>query len=175
MFQQWKLSLCVILLLAVGGCGQVQRQMVIHSNPEGALVHLNGQEVGRTPLTVDFTWYGTYDLVLRQEGYQALRVEQRVYAPWWQWIPFDLLSELTPGRKVDRREFTFAMLPHIDTPLAADELIQRAAAMRPLLESSPSQNNPDDQKQDMQTFSPATEPITAEPLRMMEDKEDVNK
>ena len=28
--------------------------MTIHSNPEGALVYLNDQELGRTPLTRDF-------------------------------------------------------------------------------------------------------------------------
>ncbi|HWB52725.1 MAG TPA: PEGA domain-containing protein [Tepidisphaeraceae bacterium] len=45
----------VLALLMAGGCG-VQRQMVMTSNPPGALVYLNGQEIGRTPLKHEFLW-----------------------------------------------------------------------------------------------------------------------
>src|SRR5688500_18580755 len=54
-----------------GGC--VVREMVIDSEPRGALVYLNDQEIGRTPLTKEFTWYGTYDAVVRLEGYETLK------------------------------------------------------------------------------------------------------
>ena len=50
-----------------GGCG-VERTLQIESNPPGALVHLNGEEVGRTPMRKAFVWYGTYDVQLRKDG-----------------------------------------------------------------------------------------------------------
>lgn len=52
----------IAALIALGTLGCVQRTITITSNPTGALVHLNDEEVGRTPLTVPFTFYGTYDV-----------------------------------------------------------------------------------------------------------------
>ena len=50
------------------GCG-VERTLQVNSDPPGALVSLNGEEVGRTPMRKMFLWYGTYDLELRKDGY----------------------------------------------------------------------------------------------------------
>src|SRR5688500_8891874 len=57
--------LFLVLTVAVAGCG-VQRSLTVQSEPPGALVYLNGLEVGRTPVTRDFTWYGVYDVELRK-------------------------------------------------------------------------------------------------------------
>jgi len=56
----------LVLPLAAGGC--VHRTLEVESNPPGALVYLNGEEVGRTPMRKEFLWYGTYDVQLRKEG-----------------------------------------------------------------------------------------------------------
>src|SRR4051812_35334353 len=59
----------VVALFAGAGCaGGVDRTVVVKSEPPGALVYMNGQEVGRTPAEVPILWYGTYDLRLRQDG-----------------------------------------------------------------------------------------------------------
>ena len=51
------------VLLAAGGLGGcVERKLVIGSSPEGALLQVNDVEIGRTPVTVPFKWYGDYDL-----------------------------------------------------------------------------------------------------------------
>ncbi|MGZ3388170.1 MAG: PEGA domain-containing protein, partial [Isosphaeraceae bacterium] len=50
-------------LFLVPGC--VEQTMTIQSDPPGALVYMNDQELGRTPLTKDFTWYGDYDVQVR--------------------------------------------------------------------------------------------------------------
>ncbi len=60
-----------ILCFVLFGSGCVQRQLTVTTDPPGTLVHLNGQEFGRTPVTRDFTWYGTYDVELRKEGYET--------------------------------------------------------------------------------------------------------
>src|SRR6202000_2421377 len=59
------LALLVASLCLFSGC--VERKITIGSAPAGAIVTLNDEEVGRTPVTVPFTWYGDYDIVLRLE------------------------------------------------------------------------------------------------------------
>lgn len=59
-----------VLVLASALCcsaGCVERVISITSEPSGSLVHLNDEEVGRTPLTVPFTFYGVYDVRLSHE------------------------------------------------------------------------------------------------------------
>src|SRR5689334_927202 len=91
------------------GCSRIERQIEVTSDPPGALVWANDQEIGRTPLARDFTWYGTYDVVVRKDGYQALHTETKVIAPWWQWPPIDLAVEVLPGHWVDKRKFHYSL------------------------------------------------------------------
>lgn len=51
--------------ISLSGC--VERKITVISNPEGALLTLNDVEVGRTPVTVPFTWYGDYDVQIRAD------------------------------------------------------------------------------------------------------------
>lgn len=61
------LILCIVLFApALTGC--VERLITVRSQPPGALVHLNDEEIGRTPVTVPFKFYGTYDVRLEHEG-----------------------------------------------------------------------------------------------------------
>lgn len=124
------LAACCLL-----GCGRVDRQMTFTSQPSGALVYLNGREVGRTPVTVDFTWYGNYELILRKEDYPSLKTTQYVSAPWWQWIPLDLMVELVPGRKLDTHNYHYVLMTPSATTVPSDVMIDRANSMRPMLES----------------------------------------
>src|SRR5258706_9997592 len=57
-------------LALVAGC--VERTMTIKSDPPGALVYLNDREIGRTPVTRDFTWYGDYQVEIRKDGYESV-------------------------------------------------------------------------------------------------------
>ncbi len=53
--------LCVLCVSVVNlfAAGCVQRTITITSDPPGALVWLNDREIGRTPLDVNFVYYGT--------------------------------------------------------------------------------------------------------------------
>lgn len=86
------------LLLCLTGC--VERTINITSEPEGALVYLNDEEVGRTPLSVPFKFYGTYDVRLQKTGYTPLWTSGKAEAPWWEFPGPDLFAELM-GNKVD--------------------------------------------------------------------------
>ncbi len=78
-------------LLILGGC--VERIMKIDSHPRGARVVVNDREVGVTPVKFSFLWYGDYDIILRREGFQTLKTNHRVNAPWYQYPPIDLIAE----------------------------------------------------------------------------------
>ncbi|HVT88636.1 MAG TPA: PEGA domain-containing protein [Tepidisphaeraceae bacterium] len=124
----------ISLLVAMSGC--VQRTMNVTSDPDGAIVFMNGQEIGRTPLTRDFLWYGTYDVQVRKEGYETLNERTRVIAPIWQWPPFDLAAEFWPGRLKDIRHLSYKLKPATTGPADANAMIAGAAELRAKLESS---------------------------------------
>lgn len=104
--------------------------MTITSEPEGALVYLNDQEVGRTPVTRDFVWYGNYDVQLRKDGYEPLRTETMVMAPWWQWPPFDLVADLLPLPLSDRRTLHYSMQETTSEHESPEQILSRAQELR---------------------------------------------
>eukprot|EP00752_Nemacystus_decipiens_P013508 g11966.t1 len=57
-------------------------------------------EVGRTPLEVPFTWYGTYDVRLEREGFETLYSQQTAEQPWWEKPGPDLFAEAMPNKRV---------------------------------------------------------------------------
>ena len=118
------LSLC---LAGMGGC--VRRTLTIETQPAGALVFLNDEEVGRSPVTTDFTWYGDYEVIIRKQGYQTLNTNFVLKTPWYQVIPFDFFAEvLWPGHIVDAHTRHFEMAPQ-ELP-TREELIEHAAALK---------------------------------------------
>jgi hypothetical protein len=122
-----------VFVALAAGCG-VRRTLVVNSDPPGALVYLNREEVGRTPLEHDFTWYGEYDVQLRKEGYQTVSATEWVVAPWWQWPPMDFVAELVPGRPHDTHRLKYAMKP-ATRPADPASLMRRAEGLRAELRS----------------------------------------
>jgi hypothetical protein len=128
-----RLLLLVAPLLLAGGCVGVRRQLIVNSQPPGALVYLNGDEIGRTPVTYDFTYYGTMDLRLRKDGYETLEATPKVWAPWWQVPPIDLIAEAFSA--TDKHALSYELTPkQQDAP--PEELVRRGEELRLQLESS---------------------------------------
>jgi hypothetical protein len=123
----------LVLLVFAGGCVGVRRELTVESEPAGALVYINDEEVGRTPLTKDFLYYGTIDLKLRKEGYETLEDHPRVWAPFWQIPPLDLITEAMS--LTDRHRLSYEMKPKIADP-DPDELVKRGIALRGKLQAS---------------------------------------
>ena len=67
------------VLLITAGC--VRRTARFTSVPDGARVFLNDREIGRTPATVEFTWYGDYDVVYRLDGYETVKTNVVISPP----------------------------------------------------------------------------------------------
>lgn len=111
--------------LALGGC--IERRMFITSEPEGATVWLNDTEVGVTPVEVDFTYFGVYDVRLRKPGYEPLTTRAEAKAPLHEQPGVDLAAMAIPAKKTTRVDWHFTLEPVNNDPAA---LIERAGALR---------------------------------------------
>ncbi|GAF76606.1 unnamed protein product, partial [marine sediment metagenome] len=118
-------AILVLLALWLGGC--VERRLTITSEPAGALVIISDREVGRTPVTIPFLWYGDYDIILRLDGYGTLTTHASLVPPWYEVPPADLFSAMAPWTYHDRRYLHYKMPPLV-LP-SGEELIRRAEQM----------------------------------------------
>jgi len=141
-----------LLTLSTGGC--VEQLLSIDSDPSGAVVVLNDQEVGRTPVTTSFKWYGYYDVSVRKDGFQTDKAKSPVIAPWWQWVPFDLFAELLPIRLTDQHFLHYTLQPitaRLDDP---NRLLRQGERLRGELETGA--NEPRTRPVKNATTKPAT-------------------
>ena len=127
------LSIAAIVCLAVLGCllqtGCVRRRLMVRSNPPGAMVYVDNQPIGTTPIATDFTYYGTREIRLVKAGYETLTVNQPLPAPWYQIPPLDFVAENVVPRKIqDYRTASYTMVPQVIVP--TEQLIARGEQLR---------------------------------------------
>lgn len=162
-----------LFLLAVA-CGSalgcVRRTVEITSAPSGALVLLNDREVGRTPLTTEILYYGTYDVQLRLEGHEPINGSAEAKAPAWDWIGPDLVAELIPVDFTSRNAWHFTMTP-VDLDPAAVLLRARGLQSRTIVAEETSTADPESSLRELgreveaedalpgESPSPATAPV----------------
>ncbi len=104
--------LMIATLLLVGSNGCVSRRLTIRSNPPGAIVEVNGKQIGVTPASMDFTYYGTYEIRLTHPGYETKTIYQPIAPPWYQVPPLDVISDnVLPFRATNRHDFTYTLTP----------------------------------------------------------------
>ena len=102
---------------------------MVESNPAGALVYVDGKEVGITPTAVSFDYYGTREIKLVKDGYKTLTVMQKVPAPWYQWPVIEFVADnFSPGKITDRQTFRYQMQRQQVPP--THELKERGKAFR---------------------------------------------
>jgi len=116
----------LIPIIILGGC--VERQLTINTEPQGALVALNDEEIGTSPVTVSFNWYGDYCVRISKEGYETLDTHRKLKAPWYDHFPFDFFAMLNPKRTVDSYEWTFELAPPQE--ISREKLIQNAEKLK---------------------------------------------
>lgn len=118
-------SLLLFCILIVGVTGCVERKLTINTNPAGAQVFLNDEEIGASPVTTSFNWYGDYNITIRKQGCETLQTHRKLQAPWYDFPPFDFITQvLYPGRIVDSYEWSFDLKPQKE--VGRQELIQAA-------------------------------------------------
>jgi hypothetical protein len=122
-------SLLLFCVLLVGAAGCVERKLTINTDPAGAQVFLNDEEIGVSPVTASFNWYGDYNITIRKQGCETLQTHRKLQAPWYDLFPFDFLTQiLYPGRIVDSYEWSFDLKPQKE--IGRDELIKDAEQIK---------------------------------------------
>ncbi|MEZ6128535.1 MAG: PEGA domain-containing protein [Planctomycetaceae bacterium] len=117
----------ILLTLLPTGC--VHRRVTINSNPPGALVRIDGQDIGFTPASVDYTWYGTREVQLLKDGYETQTQLINISPPWYQRFPLDFVSDNFLGTHIrDHRRFDLQMQPRL--PDIGSDVIQRGRSLR---------------------------------------------
>jgi hypothetical protein len=122
-----------LLLIAAAAplAGCLERTITVRTEPPGAIVWLNDQEIGRSPVTTAFTFYGKYELRIRKEGYEPLITSRNAVAPWYEYPGIDLVTEAVPARITKKIVWDFALTPSPAPGEQAEaELVERAHSFR---------------------------------------------
>ncbi len=115
--------LSLIVFITLSGC--VERKLTINTEPQGAVVILNDEEIGESPVTVNFNWYGDYGVRINKDGFETLNTHRELKGPWYDHFPFDFFAQIViPNRIVDSYEWTFELSPRQE--ISRDELIENA-------------------------------------------------
>lgn len=115
----------------LGGCAQ--RRIVVTSEPSGATVYVNDVEIGRTPVSAGFTYYGVYDVRLRKDGYEPISTSAQADAPLYEFAGPDLITEAIPGGVLTEVKWHFTLQPIGevgDRKAFEKDLLQRAGELR---------------------------------------------
>ncbi len=117
----------VLIILLAAGC--VERELTINTQPQGAVVTLNDEEIGTSPVTVSFNWYGDYCVRISKEGYETLNTHKELKGPWYDKFPFDFFAQIvSQKRTVDKYEWTFAL--EEKKQVNPQELVEKAQQLR---------------------------------------------
>ena len=101
----------------------------MRSNPPGALVYIDDYEIGTTPVSTDFVYYGTRKIRLVKDGFETLTVLQPVPTPWYEYPGIDFVTEnLVPGEIRDERVLDYQLQPQVIVP--TEQLLGRAEELR---------------------------------------------
>lgn len=114
-------------LISLSGC--VERRYTIRTDPPGALAIVNGEEIGPTPVSRNFTYYGERKITLMLDGHNTKTVIQPIDAPWWDNMITEFFTEnFIPYIFRDEREYLFPLEPA--TVPEKNDLVGRAEALR---------------------------------------------
>jgi hypothetical protein len=131
---KWNMPIMVVVVAAaavLSGC--VERRLTINTRPQGAMVVLNDEEIGQSPATVPFNWYGDYNVRISKEGYETLKTHRRLKSPWYDKFPWDFFAQVISPKKIrDSYEWTFELSPK--QPPDREQLIQRANDLKEKLD-----------------------------------------
>ncbi len=120
----------ISILVACFLFGCVKRTISISSTPSGAIVWVNDREVGRTPVDIDFLYYGEYDVRVEKDGQEPIMTTRWAKSPSWDLPVLDIVVESVSDQK-SIVEWHFDLIERNDNPelllLRANEI--RASTM----------------------------------------------
>jgi hypothetical protein len=138
-----RILLSVLAILALlTGC--VERTLILRSDPPGATVVVNGDELGVAPAKLHFETYGTFEVVMSAPRCRRLHALLPVQPPWYERVPFDFFSETVwPGAISDEHLVTLKLDPLPEGEAAGAGLDERERQLQQrVLEGAPAAPQP---------------------------------
>ena len=83
----------LLLWMGIASCGG-HRMLKVTSQPSGALVRLDEDVIGTTPLEFEFDHYGHRRLSLYRVGFRSYSEPIHLKAPWHSRFPIDVFTEV---------------------------------------------------------------------------------
>jgi hypothetical protein len=145
-----QLLVAACLAICLGSAGCVRRRLTVRTFPAGAQVFVDDQDIGITPCSASFVYYGTRKITVMKDGYRTETLFQKIYPPWYQIPPLDFVSENVVPREIrDERIVDVQLVPEEIIP--QQKLMERAQSLRdgaqtgavtPLVNSAPTSAQP---------------------------------
>jgi hypothetical protein len=94
----------VAIIFAFSGC--VTRSITVKTEPSNALVYLDNELIGESPVTVPFTYYGTRKIMIEKKDedgaltHERTIVYEKIKAPVYEVFPLDFFSEIVWPREL---------------------------------------------------------------------------
>lgn len=116
---------CVALMQV--GC--VRRRLTVRTWPPGAQVFIDDQEIGVTPCSTSFVYYGTRKVTVIKGGYRSETLYHKIPPPWYQYPPIDFIAENLIAYEIrDERVIDIQMIP--EEMVQPNQLLDRANGLR---------------------------------------------
>jgi hypothetical protein len=123
------MALALVLTVALSQTGCVRRRMTVRTNPPGAVVYVDEQRIGVSPVSTNFIYYGTRNVQVAKDGYETVKEKHRLAPPWYQYPVIDFFAEnLWPFELRDERVLDFELPPQQATSPA--KVMDRAGQLR---------------------------------------------
>jgi len=105
-------AVLAILVTLLPLCGCVERRLFVRTEPAGAMIRVNGHEVGTAPATWRFDPYGTATVEADLAGHEPVLEVVPLAAPWYEWPVIDFFADVVwPWTIHDRHEVALRLDP----------------------------------------------------------------
>ena len=99
-------SFLVIVTIIFVSAGCVTRTITVKTNPSNALVYIDNELAGESPVTIPFTYYGTRKIMIEKRDedgrltHERATAFEKIKAPVYEVFPLDFFSELLWPREI---------------------------------------------------------------------------
>ena len=138
----------VILIMAVSSMtGCLRKRMTVRTSPPGAMVYIDKNPIGLTPVSTSFTYVGTRNFEIIRDGYRTEKFLRRISPRWYEIPPLDFFSEtLWPFEIRDERIMDVQLTPDPVVPtealIASGEQLRLQSSQGMAVSAPPTRANP---------------------------------
>ena len=141
--RRWRSAGCGVLILASLSACESKRILRVTSQPSGALVRLDEDVIGTTPLEYEFEHFGHRRVSLYRMGYQSYSEPIHLEAPWYARFPVDVVTEVLIPLGLDytkERHVILELELGEEEPESLSSFVDRAEAIRNALPGQAPEN-----------------------------------